>query len=99
MAMEQSVNTSALKPEEAVLLPALPRHSLSSRIALKDSLQRAAAMKDKKTGIAVDASRLTNGDTASASRAEKSVPAAHAQPPGNRPGYRAALYHILRRKG
>ena len=94
MAMEQSVNTSALKTEEAALLPALPRHTLSSRLALQAALQQAAAMKGMRTGNAVDAARMAEGQIAFHSPAENGNPAAFTQPHRTR----AALCHILRKR-
>ena len=94
----QNVNTSALKTEEAVLLPALPRHSLSGRLALRDALQKAAAMKEKQTGNAVDTVRIADEKAASFTPQEKNEPTAAVQPGRNRPASRAALYHILRKR-
>ncbi|MBR5109428.1 MAG: hypothetical protein IK099_04465 [Clostridia bacterium] len=96
--MEQNANTSALKTEEAVLLPALPRHSLSGRLALQAALQKADAMKEKQIGSAVSAALTADGKASSRSRIEKNSPASPVQPAGNRPAARAALYHILRSK-
>ncbi|MBR0406455.1 MAG: hypothetical protein IJI53_00290 [Clostridia bacterium] len=87
--MERDVRASALKTEEAAMLPALPRRGMAGGLALRDALQKSAAMAEKQIGKLVNTERL--GETPGPSAA------APVSPPAARPASRAALYHALGR--
>ena len=85
--MERDAMMPALKTEEAALLPALPRQSLTGGAALKAALRKAAVLDERRTGNAVFAGRMEK---------PASVPAA--QPAGpSCPACRAALRQALMR--
>lgn len=85
MAMIHESRKAALKPEEASLLPALPRH-MGGQAALGSVLRAARALEDKQVSNAVEAR-----ENASAGVQERAASA------GITPPSRAALHHILRR--
>ncbi|MBR3106865.1 MAG: hypothetical protein IKH30_06735 [Clostridia bacterium] len=80
--IKREVRMPALKTEEAALLPALPRQSLTGGAALRTALRSAEAIANKQTADAA-------AETGTSSAERSSVPP--------RPVSRAALNHALRR--
>ena len=85
---ERNVRMQALKTEEAVLLPALPRQGLAVGAALKTALRNAEALNER---------RLSNEVSAAAVKEQAPDPAI--EPPAPKPAAAfGALHHVLQRR-
>ena len=76
---------SALNPEEAALLPAMPRHKLAGNAALRGAMQAAEKMGRK---------RLSN--EVEAGMDQHKMPVNRPATQGQRHRDRAALHHVLK---
>lgn len=84
----QDSRRAALNLEEAALLPAMPRKNAAGSAALQTALRSAQAIEGKKTGNAVAAASLVEKPVCAQSAASRPAPLS-----------RAALHHVLRRRG
>jgi len=87
MAIWNDPAKAALNPEEAALLPALPRKNGAGVAALRTALRAAAAMDALTVSNAVEV-----GDAVSSLSQANGAPSRAARVPS-----RAALHHVLRR--
>ena len=85
MANGEITRRTAMKAEEAVLLPALLRNRGAGGAALRNALQAAEDIGKKRLG-----------DENSAPIAAQAAENAAKEQPSRRPGSRAALHHVLR---
>ena len=89
MASWSDSTKAALNPEEAALLPALPRNRGTGGAALRAALRAAEAINEKQLSNAVAVAEMQTEEAKSACLANEGNTA--------RPTSRAALHHVLRR--